>query len=74
MTDPAVATVATIAALKAQGATWAQIASAIGCPDKKAAKAKAKRLARQAQVSLLRQSAAPEARPPAGITWDEPWP
>jgi hypothetical protein len=43
-----------IAALRGRGATWAQIAPAIGCADARSAKAKSKRLARQAQAALLR--------------------
>ena len=51
-------TVSLIAEAKARGLTWAQIAGAIGCPDGKAAKAKAKKLARQAQSAFLRADSA----------------
>ena len=50
--------VSMIAGARAQGLTWAQIAPAIGCPDGKTAKAKAKKLARQAQSAFLRDGAA----------------
>lgn len=50
--------VSMIAGARAQGLTWAQIAPAIGCPDGKTAKAKAKKLARQAQSAYLRADAA----------------
>ena len=51
-------TVGLIAQAKARGLTWGQIAPAIGCPDGKTAKAKAKKLARQAQSAYLRGDAA----------------
>lgn len=58
VTAPAEAkTIALIAEAQARGLTWAQIAPAIGCPDGKTAKAKAKRLARQAQAAMTRQDA-----------------
>ena len=57
MSGSEAAVVAMIASLKAQGATWAQIAPAIGCRDGRPAKAKAKRLARQAQAALPRDRA-----------------
>lgn len=56
--DTAAAIVAQIAALKQAGATWAQIAGALGCPDAKTAKAKAKRYARAAQVAMVGQGVA----------------
>ena len=52
MTTP-LATVALIADLKRQGATWAQIASAIGAPNGQAAKSMAKKMARAAQADAL---------------------
>ncbi len=57
MPDVTFAAVARIAALRQQGATWAQIAPAIGCDGPKAAKAKAKRMAREADERARRELA-----------------
>ncbi len=43
-----------IAEAKARGTTWAQIASALGLPNAGAAKAHAKKLAKQANAAVLR--------------------
>lgn len=56
MSDIALDLVTKIAELKSIGATWAQIASVLGVPDAKAAKAKAKKLARQAQQTAIREA------------------
>ena len=47
------ATVRLIAEAQAKGATWAQIAPAIGCATAKEAKVKAHRLARGAQRDVI---------------------
>ena len=63
LADPALGEVAMIAEARRRGLTWNQVALAIGCPDGKTAKAKAKRLARAAQkaaVSAMREEAAGE--------------
>jgi hypothetical protein len=52
--DPAVARVAMICEARRRGITWAQIAPAMGCENGKQAKAVAKRLAKQANQSLIR--------------------
>ena len=57
MPDVTFAAVTRIAALRQQGATWAQIAPAIGCDGPKAAKA-AKRVAREADKRARRELAA----------------
>lgn len=57
MPDVTFAAVTRIAALRQQGATWAQIAPAIGCASPKAAKAKAKRMARAADRRARRELA-----------------
>ena len=59
--DMGLPTVAAIAALRQGGATWAQIAPALGAPNAKAAKAKAKKLAREANRRLLEQGVAARA-------------
>jgi hypothetical protein len=53
--DIALLEVAAIDRLRRNGATWRQIAPAIGTANPKAAKAKAKRLAREANRALLQQ-------------------
>jgi len=57
VTDLALDMVTKIAELKQIGATWAQIASVLGEPNAGAAKAKAKKLARQAQRTAIREAA-----------------
>ena len=56
MSDLALDMVTKIAELKSIGATWAQIASVLGEPNAGAAKAKAKKLAREAQQTAIREA------------------